>query len=182
MKNHIQVSDRYPTHCTETEHSALLQVKESKEKERLERRLLEELFKMFMDADSFYYSLTYDLTNTVQRQSACEKTNLPLWKKVIICLLKDQPQIHMGIYFKGRNINVSLSFTNKVLVLDCSDQYKLFCMQSLRFSIIGYKRFYFYMFQVDDRFFWNKHMIEDLINLGVSNSPYTYGFLRISMN
>ncbi|ETE64236.1 Phosphatidylinositide phosphatase SAC2, partial [Ophiophagus hannah] len=58
-------------------------VKESKEKERLERRLLEELFKMFMDADSFYYSLTYDLTNSVQRQSACEKTNLPLWKKKI---------------------------------------------------------------------------------------------------
>lgn len=37
---------------------------------------------MFMDSDSFYYSLTYDLTNSVQRQSACEKTNLPLWRKV----------------------------------------------------------------------------------------------------
>eukprot|EP00076_Gallus_gallus_P048560 XP_421792.2 phosphatidylinositide phosphatase SAC2 isoform X1 [Gallus gallus] len=72
-------------------------IKESKEKERLEKRLLEELFKMFMDSDSFYYSLTYDLTNSVQRQSACEKTDLPLWRKV------------------------------------------------------------------DDRFFWNKHMIEDLI-------------------
>uniref|UniRef100_A0A8C0V7H0 Inositol polyphosphate-5-phosphatase F n=1 Tax=Cyanistes caeruleus TaxID=156563 RepID=A0A8C0V7H0_CYACU len=57
-------------------------VKESKEKERLEKRLLEELFKMFMDSDSFYYSLSYDLTNSVQRQSACEKTNLPLWRKV----------------------------------------------------------------------------------------------------
>ncbi|EOB00156.1 Phosphatidylinositide phosphatase SAC2, partial [Anas platyrhynchos] len=72
-------------------------IKESKEKERLEKRLLEELFKMFMDSDSFYYSLTYDLTNSVQRQSACEKTDLSLWRKV------------------------------------------------------------------DDRFFWNKHMIEDLI-------------------
>ncbi|XP_072196045.1 phosphatidylinositide phosphatase SAC2 [Excalfactoria chinensis] len=72
-------------------------IKESKEKERLEKRLLEELFKMFMDSDSFYYSLTYDLTNSVQRQSSCEKTDLPLWRKV------------------------------------------------------------------DDRFFWNKHMIEDLI-------------------
>lgn len=58
------------------------QIKESKEKERLEKRLLEELFKMFMDSDSFYYSLTYDLTNSVQRQSVCEKTNLPLWRKV----------------------------------------------------------------------------------------------------
>uniref|UniRef100_A0A663MWG8 Inositol polyphosphate-5-phosphatase F n=1 Tax=Athene cunicularia TaxID=194338 RepID=A0A663MWG8_ATHCN len=56
-------------------------IKESKEKERLEKRLLEELFKMFMDSDSFYYSLTYDLTNSVQRQSACEKVNLPLWRK-----------------------------------------------------------------------------------------------------
>ncbi|KAM6444137.1 phosphatidylinositide phosphatase SAC2 isoform 1-T1 [Liasis olivaceus] len=93
-------------------------VKESKEKERLERRLLEELFKMFMDADSFYYSLSYDLTNSVQRQSACEKTNLPLWKKV------------------------------------------------------------------DDRFFWNKHMIEDLINLGQSEVdiwiiPVIQGFVQI---
>ncbi|XP_063163310.1 phosphatidylinositide phosphatase SAC2 [Candoia aspera] len=93
-------------------------VKESKEKERLERRLLEELFKMFMDADSFYYSLTYDLTNSVQRQSACEKANLPLWKKV------------------------------------------------------------------DDRFFWNKHMLEDLINLGQSEVdfwiiPVIQGFVQI---
>lgn len=61
------------------------QIKESKEKEKLEKRLLEELFKMFMDSDSFYYSLTYDLTNSVQRQSACEKTNLPLWRKVSVC-------------------------------------------------------------------------------------------------
>ncbi|OXB64464.1 hypothetical protein ASZ78_000140 [Callipepla squamata] len=83
---------------SETEPQDLeLEIKESKEKERLEKRLLEELFKMFMDSDSFYYSLTYDLTNSVQRQSACEKTDLPLWRKV------------------------------------------------------------------DDRFFWNKHMIEDLI-------------------
>lgn len=63
----------------------LFQIKESKEKEKLEKRLLEELFKMFMDSDSFYYSLTYDLTNSVQRQSVCEKTNLPLWRKVSVC-------------------------------------------------------------------------------------------------
>uniref|UniRef100_A0A8C0HMD2 Inositol polyphosphate-5-phosphatase F n=1 Tax=Buteo japonicus TaxID=224669 RepID=A0A8C0HMD2_9AVES len=67
---------------SETEPQDLeLEIKESKEKEKLEKRLLEELFKMFMDSDSFYYSLTYDLTNSVQRQSACEKTNLPLWRK-----------------------------------------------------------------------------------------------------
>uniref|UniRef100_A0A8C4T3X1 Inositol polyphosphate-5-phosphatase F n=1 Tax=Erpetoichthys calabaricus TaxID=27687 RepID=A0A8C4T3X1_ERPCA len=74
-------------------------VKENKEKERLERRLLEELLKIFMDSDSFYYSLTYDLTNTVQRQSERDGRDVPLWQKV------------------------------------------------------------------DDRFFWNKHMLEDLLNL-----------------
>ncbi|XP_069823840.1 phosphatidylinositide phosphatase SAC2 [Dendropsophus ebraccatus] len=56
--------------------------KENKEKEKLERRLLEELFKMFMDSDSFYYSRTYDLTNSVQRQSAAEASGLPLWRRV----------------------------------------------------------------------------------------------------
>ncbi|XP_054019926.1 phosphatidylinositide phosphatase SAC2 [Dryobates pubescens] len=93
-------------------------IKESKEKERLEKRLLEELFKMFMDSDSFYYSLTYDLTNSVQRQSACEKTNLALWRKV------------------------------------------------------------------DDRFFWNKHMIEDLISIDNAEVdfwiiPIIQGFVQI---
>lgn len=58
------------------------QVKENKEKERLEKRLLDELYKIFMDSDSFYYSLTYDLTNTVQRQGASGKSDLPLWKRV----------------------------------------------------------------------------------------------------
>ena len=36
---------------------------------------------MFMDSESFYYSLTYDLTNSVQRQSAGEDPR-PLWQKV----------------------------------------------------------------------------------------------------
>uniref|UniRef100_A0A8C6Q8U3 Inositol polyphosphate-5-phosphatase F n=1 Tax=Nothobranchius furzeri TaxID=105023 RepID=A0A8C6Q8U3_NOTFU len=57
-------------------------VKENKEKERLERRLLEELYKVFMDSDSFYYSMTYDLTNSVQRQGDSDKSGLPLWKQV----------------------------------------------------------------------------------------------------
>ncbi|XP_058527552.1 phosphatidylinositide phosphatase SAC2 [Ochotona princeps] len=57
-------------------------VKESKEKEKLERRLLEELLKMFMDSESFYYSLTYDLTNSVQRQSTSATDSRALWQKV----------------------------------------------------------------------------------------------------
>ncbi|XP_026878409.2 phosphatidylinositide phosphatase SAC2 isoform X1 [Electrophorus electricus] len=74
-------------------------VKENKEKDRLERRLRDELYKIFMDSDSFYYSHTYDLTNTVQRQGASDKSDLPVWRRV------------------------------------------------------------------DDRFFWNKHMIQDLLDL-----------------
>ncbi|XP_060142653.1 phosphatidylinositide phosphatase SAC2 isoform X3 [Globicephala melas] len=93
-------------------------VKESKEKEKLERRLLEELLKMFMDSESFYYSLTYDLTNSVQRQSAGEKDPCPLWQKV------------------------------------------------------------------DDRFFWNKYMIQDLTEIGTPDVdfwiiPIIQGFVQI---
>ncbi|XP_040905498.1 phosphatidylinositide phosphatase SAC2 isoform X1 [Toxotes jaculatrix] len=99
-------------------YSPAFQVKENKEKERLERRLLDELYKIFMDSDSFYYSMTYDLTNTVQRQGDSEKTSLPLWK------------------------------------------------------------------QVDDRFFWNKHMIQDLIDLQVPDVdfwviPIIQGFVQV---
>lgn len=64
------------------QYSPAFQVKENKEKERLERRLLDELYKIFMDSDSFYYSMTYDLTNSVQRQGDQDKSNLPLWKQV----------------------------------------------------------------------------------------------------
>uniref|UniRef100_A0A3Q1GJ10 Inositol polyphosphate-5-phosphatase F n=1 Tax=Acanthochromis polyacanthus TaxID=80966 RepID=A0A3Q1GJ10_9TELE len=63
-------------------YSPAFQVKENKEKERLERRLLDELYKIFMDSDSFYYSMTYDLTNSVQRQGDSDKSGLPLWKQV----------------------------------------------------------------------------------------------------
>uniref|UniRef100_A0A6Q2Z399 SAC domain-containing protein n=1 Tax=Esox lucius TaxID=8010 RepID=A0A6Q2Z399_ESOLU len=93
-------------------------VKENKERERLERRLLDELYKIFMDSDSFYYSMTYDLTNTVQRQGDTEKSNLPMWK------------------------------------------------------------------QVDDRFFWNKHMVRELIDLQVPEAdfwvmPIIQGFVQV---
>ncbi|XP_026211457.1 phosphatidylinositide phosphatase SAC2 isoform X1 [Anabas testudineus] len=99
-------------------YSPAFQVKENKEKERLERRLLDELYKIFMDSDSFYYSMTYDLTNSVQRQGDLEKSSLPLWK------------------------------------------------------------------QVDDRFFWNKHMIQDLIDLQVPEVdfwviPVIQGFVQV---
>ncbi|XP_069755965.1 phosphatidylinositide phosphatase SAC2 isoform X2 [Narcine bancroftii] len=92
--------------------------KENKEKERLERRLLEELIKMFMDSESFYYSESYDLTNSIQRQSVSEKSEASLWQRV------------------------------------------------------------------DDRFFWNKYMMDDLIQLNDPRAdfwivPIIQGFVQI---
>lgn len=40
----------------------------SKTVERFERRILEEFSKMFTDSNSFYFSLTGDMTNALQRQ------------------------------------------------------------------------------------------------------------------
>ncbi|XP_014666575.1 PREDICTED: phosphatidylinositide phosphatase SAC2-like, partial [Priapulus caudatus] len=55
--------------------------KDAKEKERFERRILEELLKLFNDSFSFYYSPIADLTNTVQRQCKMANSHEPLlWK------------------------------------------------------------------------------------------------------
>lgn len=78
-----------------------------KDKERFEKRILEELNKIFTETDSFYFCQTGDITNNLQRLCVTEsqqndkKQNKPLWEKV------------------------------------------------------------------DDRFFWNKHMLQDIINLKV---------------
>ncbi|XP_071090105.1 LOW QUALITY PROTEIN: phosphatidylinositide phosphatase SAC2-like [Haliotis cracherodii] len=57
--------------------------KDVKDKEKFERRIIEELLKMYNDSDFFYYSDTYDLTNSLQRQHAetYDKT-APLWRRV----------------------------------------------------------------------------------------------------
>ncbi|XP_029188502.2 phosphatidylinositide phosphatase SAC2-like [Acropora millepora] len=56
--------------------------KDLKDKEKLERRFVEELLKMFNDSDSFFYSPTGDLTNTLQRQfSGKYDQNEPLWRR-----------------------------------------------------------------------------------------------------
>lgn len=78
-----------------------------KDKERFEKRILEELNKIFTETDSFYFCQTGDITNSLQRRCVTEsqqngkEQNKPLWEKV------------------------------------------------------------------DDRFFWNKHMLQDIINLKV---------------
>ncbi|CAM1296239.1 INPP5F (predicted) [Pycnogonum litorale] len=77
-------------------------------KEKLERRIMDELIKMFQETDSFYYSVTGDLTNSIQRQ------------------------------YLQRNRDKD---TNK----------------SVRKYIPLWKR-------IDDRFFWNKYMVQDLVD------------------
>jgi len=80
-----------------------------KDKERFEKRILEELNKIFIETDSFFFCQTGDITNSLQRQCMMESQQgkdgheKPLWQRV------------------------------------------------------------------DDRFFWNKHMLHDIINLNVSN-------------
>lgn len=71
--------------------------KDTKEKEKFERRVLEELGKMFNDSESFYYCPDGDITNTIQRQQTIDPET-PFWQRA------------------------------------------------------------------DDRFFWNKYMLQDLIN------------------
>lgn len=72
---------------------------------------------MFTDTDSFYYSLTGDITNSIQRQYSQTKESsdgvLPLWKKI------------------------------------------------------------------DDRFFFNRHMLSDLISLEVNNISYFNAKLKL---
>ncbi|XP_052831657.1 phosphatidylinositide phosphatase SAC2 isoform X1 [Octopus bimaculoides] len=56
--------------------------KEVKDKEKFERRIYEELLKLFNESNSFYYSLTFDLTNSIQRQYTNDKpADEPLWKR-----------------------------------------------------------------------------------------------------
>ncbi|XP_075986517.1 phosphatidylinositide phosphatase spermathreecae isoform X2 [Anticarsia gemmatalis] len=103
-----------------TTQQAATQVKQSVKKqrdpklaERFEKRLADELTKIFDDSDSFYYSRTLDLTNSLQRQYEIEK------------------------------ILESEEGTGKPVV-DITKWWK----------------------HVDDRFFWNKHMLKDIIALG----------------
>lgn len=72
--------------------------------------------------------MTYDLTNSVQRQGDLEKSDLPLWKQV----------------WRG----TCLSYI-------------------VHISFLLTHRHCYPLLKVDDRFFWNKHMIQDLIDLKV---------------
>ncbi|KAK1125853.1 hypothetical protein K0M31_005391 [Melipona bicolor] len=95
-----------------------------KDKEKFEKRILEELNKIFTETDSFYFCQTGDITNSLQRLCVAEsqqndkEQNKPLWERV------------------------------------------------------------------DDRFFWNKHMLQDIINLKTDKAnlwilPVIQGYVQI---
>lgn len=87
--------------------------------ERFEKRVVDEFCKLFNDSDSFYFSFSGDLTNTLQRQMKPDyPADLPLWKRV------------------------------------------------------------------DDRFFFNKHLLQDLIDLNDPRAdaficPFIQGFVEL---
>ncbi|XP_012527585.2 phosphatidylinositide phosphatase SAC2 isoform X2 [Monomorium pharaonis] len=95
-----------------------------KDKERFEKRILEELNKIFTETDSFFFCQTGDITNSLQRQCVMESQygqdnqDKPLWQRV------------------------------------------------------------------DDRFFWNKHMLSDIISLNTDKAncwilPIIQGYVQI---
>ncbi|EEB13673.1 suppressor of actin, putative [Pediculus humanus corporis] len=96
----------------------------SKDKDKFEKRILDELNKIFTDTDSFYFSMTYDLTNSLQR--------------------------HHDLNLKNSNNNNNNNNWQNI----------------------------------DDRFFWNKYMIRDMLN-SQSNLfdpwifPVIQGFVQI---
>ncbi|KAI8423060.1 hypothetical protein MSG28_014146 [Choristoneura fumiferana] len=122
-----------------TTQQAATQVKQTVKKqrdpkiaERFEKRLTDELHKIFDDSDSFYYSRTLDLTNSLQRQYEIEK------------VLETE---------EGTSKPVS----------DITRWWK----------------------HVDDRFFWNKHMLKDIIALESPHCdewvlPIIQGFIHLS--
>ncbi|KAL0861019.1 hypothetical protein ABMA27_009543 [Loxostege sticticalis] len=122
-----------------TTQQAATQVKQTVKKqrdpklaERFEKRLTDELHKIFDDSESFYYSRTLDLTNSLQRQYEIEK----------------MLEMEEG--------------TGKP-VTDITRWWK----------------------HVDDRFFWNKHMLKDIIALGSPKCdewvlPIIQGYISLS--
>jgi len=55
-----------------------------KDLEKLEKKLIDEILKIFNDSQGFYFSYTGDLTNSLQRQHEYQELNkgLPVWRRV----------------------------------------------------------------------------------------------------
>ncbi|CAK1541007.1 unnamed protein product [Leptosia nina] len=122
-----------------TTQQAATQVKQTVKKQRdiklddkFEKRLTDELHKIFDDSDSFYYCRTLDLTNTLQRQYEIEKI---LETEENMC----KPVTDLTRWWK----------------------------------------------YVDDRFFWNKYMLKDIIALESPSCdewvlPIIQGYIHLS--
>ena len=84
--------------------------KENKENtrdlDRLEKRLLEEFIKLFNDSDGFYFSYTGDLTNSLQKQHEYLELNkdLPVWRRVDDRFFFNKALVHTALPW--HNINV----------------------------------------------------------------------------
>ena len=96
-------------------------------RERLERRLVEEVLKMVNLTDSFYYSLTGDVTNTIQRRTQ-NATSLGKEKDQI--QRRTQNATSLGKEKDQKEIHVNLDdrfFWNRVMIgslLDCPNEMK----------------------------------------------------------
>lgn len=85
-----RVSDKLPLLSgTSKSNNQQLQSGKMDEKEKYERRFIDELYKMFNETNSFYFSWTGDLTQSVQRQQKLKQhydkqdiRTIPLWKRV----------------------------------------------------------------------------------------------------
>lgn len=89
-------------------------------KDKFEKQIIEEFYKVFTDADSFYYSHTTDLTNSLQRLCVLEKEQrvdpLCLWKTaddkffwnkhMLDCLLKSQVGTQDLCYITSKPANL----------------------------------------------------------------------------
>ncbi|XP_055518209.1 phosphatidylinositide phosphatase SAC2-like [Leucoraja erinacea] len=109
--------------CSRYQVTPALSALQISDEEKLEKRLLEELVKLFTDSDAFYFSQTYDITNSAQRQ----------WR------------------WQRQGINSEEGLLAKV----------------------------------DDRFFWNKYMIRDLLKKQSAMSdawiiPIIQGFVQVT--
>ena len=141
----------------------------SKVAERFERRILDEIMKMFNDSESFYFSLTGDITNSVQRQATSKEGETDNMKKLEWKFSKHILHWNQWIgEFLGQLI-VSIQ-TTYVLdsEIDNSDQF---------YSRTTWKT-------VDDRFFFNKALVQELIDLNDSRAdawivPFIQGYVEI---
>lgn len=94
--------------------------------DKTERRLLDEYYKMFMEADSFYYSNEYNIFNSLQRETLKNDKASKETKEN-----KEAAESKMGTDMNGSDSQfVNLS-------------------------------------DIDERFFWNKYMLQDLSQVRV---------------